>query len=86
MGIAFKSFFSFLAMLFSGAERAASAVNHLATWADESSAQFADKARHDRQMELARMLAEAGLEELPKAKPMVSIATLTPVVQAPAVV
>lgn len=65
MGAAFNAFFQFIIQLFSAAEKGASAVNNLATWADESSAVFVDEARHNRKerakefMKQAKLTAEA---------------------------
>lgn len=52
MGQAFNAFFMFLQQLFSAAEKGASAINNLATWADESSAVFVDEARFNRKEKL----------------------------------
>lgn len=67
MGYAFKALFAFFTQLFSAAEKGASALNHLATWADEAAGTFADKARHDRQEDIKKLLKEAGITEFPKA-------------------
>lgn len=74
MGYAFKALFAFFTQLFSAAERGASALNHLATWADEAAGTFEDKARYDRQQDLKKMMAEAGITELPKANATPAIA------------
>lgn len=67
MGQAFKAFFAFIQQLFSAAEKGASAVNHLATWADEAAGTFADKARHDRNEENKELMRIAGITEFPSA-------------------
>ena len=69
MGYMFTAFFAFFTQLFSAAEKGASALNHLATWADEAAGTFEDKARHDRQETIKALLKEAGITELPKAPP-----------------
>lgn len=69
MGTMFNAFFAFLTQLFSAAERSASALNHLATWADEAAGTFEDVARHDRNEKIKAMMAAAQITELPKAKP-----------------
>jgi uncharacterized protein with GYD domain len=79
MGYAFKAMFAFFTQLFSAAEKGASALNHLATWADEAAGTFADKARHDRQEDIKKLLKEAGITALPKAGE-----TAVPVASAPA--
>ena len=68
MGQAFNAFFAFIIQLFSAAEKGASALNNLATWADEASGQFTDIARHDRNEKLKAMMAVAAITELPKPK------------------
>lgn len=67
MGQAFTAFFAFIIQLFSAAEKGASALNNLATWADESTGTFTDEARHNRQQRINAMMAEANITELPKA-------------------
>ena len=68
MGSAFTALFAFFTQLFGAAEKAASALNHLATWADESAGTFEDTARHNRQQAIKEMMAEAGITSLPKAE------------------
>jgi hypothetical protein len=67
MGAMFTAMFSFLTLMFSGLERAASGFNHLMTWGDEAAGVFADEARHNRNERVKAMLKEAGITELPKA-------------------
>jgi hypothetical protein len=67
MGSMFTSFFAFLVTMFGAAEKAASAANHLATWADEAAGTFADRARLERQHTINAILAEYQITELPKA-------------------
>lgn len=69
MGQAFAAFFAFIQQLFSAAERGASALNHLATWADEAAGTFEDEARHNRNERVKAMMKEAGITALPKAEP-----------------
>ena len=69
MGNAFNTFFMFITQLFSAAEKAASALNHLATWADEAAGTFEDTARHNRKESIKALMEEAGITELPKAEP-----------------
>lgn len=61
MGQAFTSFFAFIVQLFSAAEKGASAVNNLTTWADESSKVFVDEARHKRLERVKAMEKEAAI-------------------------
>lgn len=58
MGQAFNAFFAFIIQLFTAAEKGASALNNVATWADESTGQFVDDARHTRAMKLKGMQKE----------------------------
>lgn len=67
MGSAFAALFAFFTQLFSAAERGASALNHLATWADEAAGTFEDEARHNRNERIKEMMKEAGITALPKA-------------------
>ena len=69
MGSMFAALFAFITKSFSALERTASAVDNLATWADEASGTFTDKARHERNMRMKAMMEEEGITELPKAKP-----------------
>ena len=68
MGAMFAQIITFITTVFSAAFHAASAVDHLTTWADEAAGTFSDVARHERQMKLQAMMKEAGISELPKAK------------------
>ena len=54
----FKQLFSAITLFFVATEKLASASNHLATWADETSAAFADEARIERQKKLATLKAD----------------------------
>ena len=68
MGTMFTALFAFFTQLFSAAEKGASALNNLATWADEASGTFTDVARHERTEKQKVMMAAAGITELPQAK------------------
>ena len=59
MGQAFNAMFAFFFMMFSAAEKGASAVNNLATWADESSGVFVDEARFNRAEKIKKQAIEA---------------------------
>lgn len=48
-----------LTVLFLALERMANAANHLAGWAEQSAASFADEAAADRQKRLAKFKAQA---------------------------
>lgn len=65
MGQAFNAMFAALFMFFSATEKAASAVNNLATWADESSGVFVDEARHTRAEKLKKQAIEAAATPTP---------------------
>ena len=54
----FKQLFSAITLFFVATEKVASASNHLATWADETAAAFADEARIERQKKLANLKAD----------------------------
>ncbi len=75
MGAAFTAFFLFITKMFSAAEKTASALDHLATWADEAAGTFEDEARFKRQERIKEMMAEAQITELPKAKTKVKTIT-----------
>ena len=49
----FRQMFLALQTLFSAAEKGAKALEHLASWAEESAATYADEARLDRQERIA---------------------------------
>jgi LytS/YehU family sensor histidine kinase len=54
----FKQLFTAITLYFKAAEKTASAVNHLADWAEETAAAFADEARIERQKKLAMLKSE----------------------------
>jgi hypothetical protein len=54
-----------LSVFFTALEKGGNAVNHLADWAEESAAKFADEARLDRQRNLIKMQRKHA-EELAK--------------------
>lgn len=61
MGKAFAQFFAAFTQLFAALEKAASAINHLSTWADETAASFEDESRMDRIAKRKAMEAAAGI-------------------------
>ena len=66
IGLAIQALFRAMTKLFGAAEKGASAVDHLASWADETAGSFADEARQDRlarQVEQARLPAPARAAE-----------------------
>ena len=67
MGHAFTALFAFFTQLFSAAEKGASALNNLATWADESSGTFTDEARYNRNERIKEMQKKAAITALPSA-------------------
>ncbi len=69
MGQAFNAFFMFLFQLFGAAEKGASAINNLATWADESSGVFVDEARHNRAEKIKKQAIEAAATQAARALP-----------------
>lgn len=64
----FKQLFSAITLFFVATEKVASASNHLATWADETAAAFADEARIERQKKLANLKADLKAVEAKQAK------------------
>lgn len=54
----FKQLFAAITTYFIAFEKTAQAVNHLADWAEETSAAFADEARIERQKKLAILKAD----------------------------
>lgn len=63
MFAAFKSFFAALAALFGASEKGANALSHLGDWAEESAAQFADKARMERKLQLEQFKKQIAAAE-----------------------
>lgn len=59
----FTRFFSMITVLFSAGERGAKALDNMAAWAEESSAQFNDQARAERRQKLAIHQAKMKLIE-----------------------
>ena len=80
MGQAFTALFAFFTQLFSAAEKGASAVNNLATWADESSKVFVDESRHKRKELLKQQAAEdaASTAALQSSVPVAPVAPVAP--------
>ena len=72
----FKQLFTAITLFFVATEKIASASNHLATWADETSAAFADEARIERQKKLALLKADLKAVE-DKSKTTASVAAAT---------
>ena len=58
-----RQFFAALTMLFSAAEKSASALNNVAEWADESTGSFTETARAERKQKLAIHKAKMELIE-----------------------
>lgn len=54
----FKQFFMAITVLFMAAEKSAKAIDHLATWSEETAGAFADEARIERAKKLANLKAE----------------------------
>lgn len=76
MGQAFTAFFAFIIKMFSALEKTASAIDHIAGWADKSAEVFKDEATHNRNMRLKAMYSEEALADIdaqaaaaPAAKP-----------------
>lgn len=59
----FKQLFNAFTVLFMAAEKGASAINHLATWSEETAASFADEARVQRQQKMNQMLKDTKVTE-----------------------
>lgn len=57
----FKQLFLAIQVLFVASEKGAKAVEHLATWAEESAGAFADEARIGRKYKLNQMQLETGV-------------------------
>lgn len=70
LGLAIRALFSALTTLFGAFNKGASAVDHLASWADETAGAFSDEARQERlvrQADAAKLLAVAQkAEKAPK--------------------
>lgn len=59
--IAIRQLFAAITVLFSAAEKASSAINHLATWSDETAGNFADEARIQRTAKRRELEASTGV-------------------------
>ena len=59
MGIALKQLFMACATLFGAIDKSAKALDHLATWAEESAGAFADEARENRKKNLKLLQQDA---------------------------
>lgn len=70
IGMAVKQLFVAITVFFSATEKVANAVNHLATWSEETAAQFADEARINRAKQLAQLKAELRAVEAHTAEPL----------------
>lgn len=62
MFAALNQFFTAVTVFFSAFEKTAKAVEHLATWSEESAGAFADQARIDRADKLMEMQAASGVK------------------------
>lgn len=60
----FKQLFMAITVLFQAAEKGAKAIDHLATWSEETAASFADEARSERAQK--KMQLEAKLKAVEK--------------------
>ena len=66
----FKQLFMSITVFFVALEKSANAVNHLATWGEETAASFADEARIERAKKLANLNADlVKIESTTKPKP-----------------
>lgn len=59
----FKQFFAMLTTLFGAAEKGAKALDHLATWSEETAGAFADEARINRRAQMKALRHEKGISE-----------------------
>jgi hypothetical protein len=57
----FTQLFNTIRILFLAGEKSAGALNHLATWGEESAGSFADEARIKRQQRLNELMLETGV-------------------------
>lgn len=58
-----KQFFQMFYVLFSAGEKGARAIEHLATWSEETAGSFADESRLQRQAKLRDMSKELNLNQ-----------------------
>ena len=63
IGTSIRQMFLAITVLFQAAEKTAKAVDHLATWGEETAAAFADNARISRAKELVNLNAELKVVE-----------------------
>lgn len=61
--VAASQFFTMFTTLFSAGDKACKALEHLATWSEETANQFNETARIERNSELYRMRHAAALEQ-----------------------
>lgn len=61
--VAASQFFTMFTTLFSAGDKACKALEHLATWSEETANQFNETARIERNSELYRMRHAASLEQ-----------------------
>ena len=79
MGIAFKTFFASITVLFVAFGKLAGAINFLSAWAEETSGSFYDEAKADREAkELAKEAELTALITSPKA-PVSKVKAIKPV-------
>lgn len=84
MGTTFAAMLAVFTTLFQAMQQFCMGLLNIATWTNEASGAFADTSRHERQQALRKMMAEAGITELPKAAPLPTVSSqkkLTPVDQ-----
>jgi hypothetical protein len=69
----FNQFFAMLSTLFSAGEKGANALNHLATWGEETAGAFADESRINRQAKMKALRTKTGVTqaEVPDQAPIV---------------
>lgn len=59
----FAQFFAMLTVLFGAGEKGARAIDHLATWAEETSGAFSDEARINRRAKMKALRDKTGVTE-----------------------
>lgn len=79
--VAASQFFTMFTTLFSAGDKACKALEHLATWSEETANQFNETARIERTSELYRMRHAASLEQAALDAEAPATAPATPIKQ-----
>ena len=82
--VAASQFFAMFTTLFSAGDKACKALEHLATWSEETADQFNQTARIERNNELHKLRHEAALEQNVREAEAAALLATAPVAPTPA--